>query len=60
MLILMHQHIKNAPGKLMNILLKPCPKILTHRKKINSPENQDSVQGLPMPLPGHELFFPSF
>ena len=28
-LMLTHQHIKYAPGKLMNILLKPSPKVLT-------------------------------
>ena len=32
-IILRHQHIKDAPGKLTNILLKPSPKILTHREK---------------------------
>ena len=33
-LILIYQHIKNRLGKLMNILLKPSPKILTCRRKI--------------------------
>lgn len=33
MLIVMHQHIKMAPGKLMNILLKPSPKILAAKEK---------------------------
>ena len=33
-LILTHQHIKSSSGKLMNILLKPSPEILTHRSEI--------------------------
>ena len=36
MLILIHQYIKNALGKLMTILLKFSPKILTHRREIKT------------------------
>ena len=35
-LSLTHQHLKKAPGKLVNILLKTSPKILTHRRKIKT------------------------
>ena len=42
--MLTYQHIKNAPGKLTNILLKPSAKILTHRRKIKSPQDKDALQ----------------
>lgn len=40
MFILMHQYIKNAPEKLMNILWKPSPKILNHIRDKN-PEGKE-------------------
>lgn len=43
MLILMYQQIKKAPGKLMNILLKLSPKILTHRKEIKPSKQRIAV-----------------
>ena len=55
MLIWKHQHIKNASGKQMNILLKPSPKILTHTKKMKSPWDKDSKQNHSVPRP---CFFP--
>ena len=44
-LILMHQHIKNVPAKLKNILLlKTFLKILTpEENKIKSPQDKDSI-----------------
>ena len=42
MLILMHQHIKNVPRKLMSILLKLSPKILAHRRKIKTLKTKDT------------------
>ena len=58
MLIWKHQHIKNASGKQMNILLKPSPKILTHTKKDEKPLGQrlkaESLCTTPMFLPRHE------
>lgn len=54
MLVLMHQHVKNASGKLMNIRLKFFPKILTHRKEIKTLKTKDAAVGCvwstPMPF----------
>ena len=43
LLILMHQHIKNAHGNLMNVLLKPCPNIPTHRRERKPSKQRISV-----------------
>ena len=55
----MHQHIKNAPGKLMNILLKPFPKILIQRKKDVKPSEQRVSASVWAPSRAHPCPFPS-
>lgn len=59
----MHQHIKNSPGKLMNILVKPSPKSLNCRIKnrIESPQEKDSIRAHsrahPCPFLGKNFLF---
>ena len=50
--ILTHQHIKNAPGKLMNILLNPPLRLSQTEKKIKSPHNKDAGWAHSRALPG--------
>ena len=63
-LILTYQHIKNAPGKLMSVLWKPYPNILslTHTKDRKIPQGKDSAQAhsraCPCPFSDMNFLFP--
>ena len=61
-LILMHQQVKNAPGKQMNILLKTSPKILTHKREKTLKTKDISAHACsragPCPFMGINVLFP--